>query len=377
MQSQAPKSKPADTQGVPYPGNDANETADDVRLFLVAIKGPDTGRWIELSELPLTGGRDPDRDIVFTDTDVSRLHVLIGLLDGSVVVEDLGSTNGTFVDGQRVRNRAPLPVGSSLRVGNNTFRCERCTRRDMARAVNEQRDLQRAYNYVLSLLPPAVTDGPLRADWIFKPSARLGGDSFGYGPLDSRTFAIYLLDVSGHGVGAAMHSVSVLNVLRQRALAHTDYADPVQVLTSLNAMFPMERHDDQYFTIWYGVYDTMDRRLTFASAGHHPGYLVTPDRATALPLRTPGPIAGVKADARFTAAETRVPAGSTLYLFSDGVFEIPTPERQWRLEDFRELLLQPVDDDTSECRRLYEAVKAASREGSLDDDFSLLAVTFT
>ena len=104
---------------------------------------------------------------------------------------------------------------------------------------------------------------------------------------------------------------------------------------------------------------------------------MTPDRATALPLRTPGPIAGVKADARFIAAETRVPAGSTLYLFSDGVFEIPTPERQWRLEDFRELLLQPVDDDTSECRRLYEAVKAASREGSLDDDFSLLAVTFT
>ena len=114
---------------------------------------------------------------------------------------------------------------------------------------------------------------------MFLPSARLGGDAFGYQQLDSQTFVIYLLDVSGHGVGAAMHSVSVLNVLRQRAIPQTDFKDPVQVITNLNAMFQMDRHDDQYFTMWYGVYDALDRTLTYASAGHHPAYLVAPDRA--------------------------------------------------------------------------------------------------
>ena len=85
-------------------------------------------------------------------------------------------------------------------------------------------------------------------------------------------FAIYLIDVCGHGVSAAMHSVSVLNVLRQHALPATDFKDPVQVLSALNVMFQMDRHDDQYFTMWYGVYDTRERTLTHASAGHHPGY---------------------------------------------------------------------------------------------------------
>ena len=100
---------------------------------------------------------------------------------------------------------------------------------------------------------------------------------------------IYLLDVSGHGVGAAMHSVSVLNVLRQRAIPQTDFKDPVQVVANLNAMFQMDRHDDQYFTMWYGVYDVARPNADVrVSAGHHPAYLVAPDRAAPCPSRHRG-----------------------------------------------------------------------------------------
>ena len=65
--------------------------------------------------------------------------------------------------------------------------------------------------------------------------------------------ALYLIDVSGHGVSAAMHSVSVANILRPKALS-VDLRDPAAVLESLNEAFPMDAHDDMYFTIWYGVY---------------------------------------------------------------------------------------------------------------------------
>jgi serine phosphatase RsbU (regulator of sigma subunit) len=71
-----------------------------------------------------------------------------------------------------------------------------------------------------------------------------------------------------------------------------------------------------------------------------------------------------------------VPAGSSLYLFSDGVFEVLTAERQWHLTDFVPYLLQPATDGTNECRRLHQAVKAICRSDSLEDDFSLLVVTF-
>jgi hypothetical protein len=348
---------------------------EETGLYLVGIEGRESGRWIKLSDKPLSGGREPKLDLVFEDGKVSRLHILVSVIDGTVVVEDLGSTNGTFVDGRRVTTRAPLPVGSVLRVGDRSFRCERGTRRDVERAEKDQQDLDRAANYVLSLLPAPVSDGPMRTEWMFLPSARLGGDAFGYQQLDSRTHVLYLIDVCGHGVGAAMHSVSVLNVLRQRALPRTNFKDPVQVLTSLNAMFQMDRHDDQYFTMWYGVYDTRHRMLTYACAGHHPGYLVSPDRRSAIGLKTSGMMIGATTGTRFEAATAPIPADSSLYLFSDGVFEILTDVRQWRLDDFLPLLLEPASSGASECQRLYQAVNAAG-SGPLEDDFSLLVVTF-
>ena len=50
----------------------------------------------------------------------------------------------------------------------------------------------------------------------------------------------FVLDVAGHGTAAALHSVSVVNVLRQRMLPDVDFRDPAAVVRSLNRMFPME-----------------------------------------------------------------------------------------------------------------------------------------
>jgi len=75
-------------------------------------------------------------------------------------------------------------------------------------------DLATAAGYVRSLLPPPQERGGVRADWRFIPSASLGGDAFGYHDLDADHFAVYLLDVCGHGVGAALLSVSALNAIR-------------------------------------------------------------------------------------------------------------------------------------------------------------------
>ncbi len=116
-------------------------------------------------------------------------------------------------------------------------------------------ELAEAAEYVKFLLPQPITEGPLQADWRFVPCTTLGGDSLGYHWLDEDLFAIYLIDVCGHGVGAALHSVSVLNVLRSENLQNTDFRRPDQVLAGLNAVFPMEHHKEMYFTIWYGVYN--------------------------------------------------------------------------------------------------------------------------
>ncbi len=67
-------------------------------------------------------------------------------------------------------------------------------------------EIAEASAYVRSLLPNPLT-GEISSNWKFIPSTTLGGDSFGYHWIDENTFAIYLLDVCGHGVGAALLSI--------------------------------------------------------------------------------------------------------------------------------------------------------------------------
>jgi hypothetical protein len=85
----------------------------DQAWSLVMVNGREAGRRIGLFERVVVAGRDPRLDIVLPDDGVSRLHCLVSVVNGEVVVEDLGSTNGTFVNGQRIDRRRPLPVGSS------------------------------------------------------------------------------------------------------------------------------------------------------------------------------------------------------------------------------------------------------------------------
>lgn len=88
---------------------------------LEILTGPLAGR-----RLPLRGevtvGR-ADTDLELTDGEVSRLHAVLRVQpDGSVEVEDLGSTNGTYVDDRRVKGKAILQPGLSVRVGSTVLR---------------------------------------------------------------------------------------------------------------------------------------------------------------------------------------------------------------------------------------------------------------
>jgi serine phosphatase RsbU (regulator of sigma subunit) len=350
---------------------------DEIGHYLLVIEGGEPGRRILLGSAPLTVGRDAARDLVLVDSDISRFHLQVSVQQDAVVVEDQQSTNGTRINGQRVTGTAVLDDGGLLQVGHHVLKLERRSKRDVERQEELDRDLDKASRYVRSQLPAPLVEGAIRTDWCYQPSTRLGGDAFGYDQLDADTFVVYLIDVSGHGVGAAMHAVSVLNVLRKGAVLNADPLEPASVFAGLNAMFPMERHDGLFFTMWYGVYHQARRLLRYACAGHHAGFLVTAGRETSAPLRTPGLMIGATPDARYHTDEALVPAGSSLYLFSDGVFEIVTRDQtQWRLKDFEPVILQPAMAGTLESQRLYAAVKAAARPGPLDDDFSLLVVTF-
>ena len=76
-------------------------------------------------------GRAAPADVILADSRVSRAHCLVELMDNELRVSDLSSTNGTFVDGERIAGSGALPVGSVLKVGNVSFRHELRTSADV------------------------------------------------------------------------------------------------------------------------------------------------------------------------------------------------------------------------------------------------------
>jgi sigma-B regulation protein RsbU (phosphoserine phosphatase) len=241
------------------------------------------------------------------------------------------------------------------------------------RLVNE---VALAAEYVISLLPTPISSGDVTTIWGYVPSATLGGDSFGYHWVDEDHFAFYLLDVCGHGIGSTLLSVSALNVLRSQSLPHVDFRDPVAVLGGMNASFQMGKHNDLYFTLWYGVYDRQTRRLRHASAGHPPALLL----AESLPptqLLSCNFFIGGFPKVEYEAAETDVPSNSRLYLFSDGVYEVDMPDgTMWSLEELQHYLSRPVAEPGAEIEALYKTLQQMHAHDILDDDFSLLRVDF-
>src|SRR5262249_15657601 len=132
--------------------------------------------------------------------------------------------------------------------------------------------------------------------WRFIPSAHLGGDMFGYHWLDAENLTVYLLDVSGHGVGSSLLAVSVNNLIASQSLPNTDCRDPGKVLPRLNDIFPTEKQNGKYFTIWYGAFNNARRTLAFANAGHPPALLYTGQSAAEAKLhqlKSTGPAVGM------------------------------------------------------------------------------------
>jgi phosphoserine phosphatase RsbU/P len=251
-----------------------------------------------------------------------------------------------------------------------------------ALAESQQRladEIDSAAKYVQSLLPAKIQDGPVRAGWQFIPSTALSGDTFGYHWLDERHFAFYLIDVVGHGVAAALLSVSVLNAIRSQSLPGVDFHNPGQVVTALNQRFQMSQQSEKYFTGWYGVYDVQSRRITYAGGGHPPVFLITGDTAEAAELKmleSTGPMIGAIDGLEFDCESIDVGRYGRLFLYSDGVYEVHLPGGDtWTFAEFKTFMGEQGPDDPA-MDRLRQHTLTLSEQDHWDDDFSIIELRF-
>jgi sigma-B regulation protein RsbU (phosphoserine phosphatase) len=180
------------------------------------------------------------------------------------------------------------------------------------------------------LPPPALQVNGLSCQGRLEPCGYLAGDIFNFFAMDGDEVGFYLLDVSGHGVPAAMLSVTLSMILTpdathgsplkrlNRATQLSEILPPGDVIRELNSRF--QSKDDRYFTMIYGVFDTRSSLLRIAQAGH-PGPILIRKDAEPRILGTGGMPVGLWREIDFDCLEVPVNAGDRVLLYSDGVTE--------------------------------------------------------
>ncbi len=249
-----------------------------------------------------------------------------------------------------------------------------------------ENDLRAAAWMQRRLLPsPALSANGVRCAWRLQPSGYVAGDTFNLFAMSEQQVGFYLLDVSGHGVPAAMLSVTLSMMLTPDATAGNplkrynrdreafELLSPREAIRLLNQRF--QSKDDSYFTMIYGLFDTGSSILSLAQAGH-PGPILIKKAGEVIVLGSGGMPVGVWPEIEFDSFDISADHGDRLLLYSDGVTECANLDgeafgenrllaylEQWAAEPLDEMLAG-----------LLTEIKTWRVIPDFGDDVSLLAI---
>jgi sigma-B regulation protein RsbU (phosphoserine phosphatase) len=266
------------------------------------------------------------------------------------------------------------------------------------------RDLRAAAKIQETFLPREAPRVPgVDFAWLYRPCDELAGDGLNVIPFGAGQVAIYILDVSGHGVASALLSVTLSRLLSPPSepssilIRHEeigtglgdprptggsgdprptrfDITPPAEVAARLNRLFPFEAATEQLTTMVYGIYSAATGEFRYVSAGH-PGPVHLPSGGEPVILESKGFPLGLT-DGSFEERTVRLGAGDRLYLYSDGLTEaMDAVGKQFGsarlLEAIGHARSQPLGEGVAAL-----LAKAARWHGSekLQDDVSILAV---
>jgi PAS domain S-box-containing protein len=202
------------------------------------------------------------------------------------------------------------------------------------RRLNERllHDLRTAAQIQRAQLPPARLEIPgVRVAWFFESCDALAGDMLNIVRLDDDTIAMYVLDVSGHGTGAALLSTSVSRLLQPDAGPASLVLDetrqgqgrramsPAKVIEQLNKTYAWDPESNQFFTIVYALMHPKRNLMRFTCAGH-PSPIILSRDGRHQTFKPDGLPVGV-ADEAYSEAHAGLHRGDRVYLYSDGVVE--------------------------------------------------------
>jgi phosphoserine phosphatase RsbU/P len=247
---------------------------------------------------------------------------------------------------------------------------------EMARDIQQVFLTQKYPSFPPSLMPE---ESWLRFCHWYQPAEQVGGDFFCVIPLSETAAGVFICDVLGHGLQAALVTAIVRGLLEKlTAIA----MDPGRLLSEINAsLIAIFRQTETPMLVsaFYLVIHTTDGRLCYANAGHPRPFHVHRERRLAERFKfdsPQGPVLGIFPEARYQNSHATARANDLVVLFTDGLFEVETTEDDYfgtdrLLAAFRKRMNLPAPQMFEE---IVSEIQGACVSGHFTDDLCLLGV---
>jgi len=246
-------------------------------------------------------------------------------------------------------------------------------------------DLKAAAEIQKSLLPQKTFfEENLEIAWKFEPCEHMGGDIFNIFKIDAEHLGVYMLDVSGHGVPAAMVTVSVSQFLQQNSVQlqnNSSIMPPAEVLDALDKEFPFERFNN-FFTITYFIINVKNGDTVYSNAGHPFPIHLHKNEPIEL-LKKGGPTIGLgDFDAiddrkiRFKEGQLKIKPGDKLFIYTDGIVEYQNDNEEFYGDDrfYNTLKMQKNESVHNIIDQCIKSLMEFGNNTSPQDDITLLGL---
>jgi serine phosphatase RsbU (regulator of sigma subunit) len=220
-----------------------------------------------------------------------------------------------------------------------------------------------------------------RIHFLYRPMEEVGGDYFDFLQLKSEVkIGLFLSDVSGHGVPAAFITSMIKSSLSQSTQI---LKDPARLMRYLNSVL-INQTNESFITVFYGVYDSVERTLTYANAGHNPPFICLQDKVIELQVsQKQVPIAFIdneqmaQSNSSYKNYRIALPAGSKLVLYTDGLVEVRKKDEEsvFFKDVIKDKMLELQNQHPREfVNKLYQELVTFREGEDFDDDICLICV---
>jgi hypothetical protein len=408
-----------------------------MKFYVIVENGLNEGRVFPL-EKRLTIGRAPDNDIEIPDSSVSRRHAVIQILNGTPVFEDLGSSNRSFVNGEKV-HRMTLLNGDKLRMGRVSLRLYQGDHFSNPRSMMDTQKIEGAFKASTffktgqeSQHPSISGDGsdterieaieleldkfreiqrnlfpsqlPTLPDWEIATSLHTAseatGDFYDAFWLPGGYLGLVIADVCDKGMGSAIFMSLIRTLIRvfsgeikfpgfsipervrelgqateDQGMEGQDQLCALGALSLTNDYVAKEHgHTCMFATVFLGVLNPATGSLVYVNGGHEPLLIVDPTGKVES-LPPTGPAVGIMPCIQFRTEQVQLQPGDILVGYTDGVTEAHAPGGElFTRKRLIALLQQPSPSASLLLERVESDLFAHIGEGKPSDDITLIAV---